>query len=176
MTPENRLRRVAILCCHFLRNLAFYRAGWRRGKTRRATQFWVTANGNFLDACILEWCKLFAGDTKSKHHWRRVITDQTTFYNNLLIAIGLTDAQFSSYREEMLRYRDKFVAHLDSEKIMHIPRLRLARKCVAYLYDYLLRIEDNRNVLHDAERSAARFYAVWVREGRYVYLEGEKSS
>jgi hypothetical protein len=72
-TQRDRVRRAAILCVHFMRNLAYYRAGWavrvghsgRSGSSHRVllrndSQFWRTVNGNCLDACILEWCKLFA--------------------------------------------------------------------------------------------------------------------
>jgi hypothetical protein len=70
MTRRSRVRRLFILCNHFLRNLAFYRTGWRRGGVdqeptlrRKESQFWVNVNGNFIDICALEWCKLF-GDKK----------------------------------------------------------------------------------------------------------------
>src|SRR5271165_4315169 len=64
-----RLRRVLVLCCYFVQNLAFYRAGWDNKIFRRyRSQFWVTANGNFLDHCVLEWCKLF-GDERGEHYW-----------------------------------------------------------------------------------------------------------
>ncbi len=66
MTRRERLRQVKILCCHFLRNLAFYKAGWRKGELIFKDQFWVNANGNFIDVCVLEWCKLF-GDKRGQH-------------------------------------------------------------------------------------------------------------
>ncbi|MFL9998747.1 hypothetical protein PQR34_45335, partial [Paraburkholderia sediminicola] len=89
MTRRQRLRRAGILCCHFLRNLAFYKAGWKKGEPIRAGQFWINANGNFLDICVLEWCKLFA-DKKAKQGWRRVVSDPITFYAGLLESLGLT--------------------------------------------------------------------------------------
>lgn len=136
MTRKQRLRRVGILCCHFLRNLAFYKAGWRKNKPIFNDQFWVNANGNFLDICILEWCKLF-GENRGQHYWKKVISDQPAFSAELLHAVALTEIQFSAYVEEMRTYRDKFVAHLDSEEIMKIPKLRVARKSVSFLYCYL---------------------------------------
>ena len=100
MTRRQLLRRVGILCCHFLRNLAFYMAGWRKGELIFKDQFWVNANGNFLDICVLEWCKLFV-DKRGKHHWRKVITDQASFYDGLLQAVNLTEAEFEAYIEIM---------------------------------------------------------------------------
>jgi len=170
MTRRKRVRRVLILCCHFLRNLAFYRAGWDGRAPVRTEQFWVTANGNFLDHCVLEWCKLFA-DRRGKHHWRKVVTDHDAFFAGLLEALKLTEAEFDGYIEEMRKYRDKFVAHLDLDEIMHIPRLRLARKTAAYLHDYVLVHEDDGDFFPEAPPKAARFYTVYANEGKGVYAE-----
>jgi hypothetical protein len=76
---KNAFVRVAIVCCHFLRNLAFYRAGWqydtylRERSHRTPDQFRVNANSNSLDICVLEWCKLFGEKrTRGKNHWLHV--------------------------------------------------------------------------------------------------------
>lgn len=168
MTRRQRLRRVGILCCHFLRNLAFYKAGWRKGKLIFKDQFWVNANGNFIDVCVLEWCKLF-GDKRGQHNWRKVITNQTAFFNGLLLAIGKTETAFDSYIEEMKMYRDKFVAHLDSEEVMNIPKLKVARNSVSFLYSYLLANEEEANCFHDAPPKASCFYRQFYSQGRKVY-------
>lgn len=47
----------------------------------------------------------------------------------------------------MLTYRDKFVAHLDSKKTMFPPRLDNAIGSTAYLRDYLLEHEEEKNAL-----------------------------
>jgi len=170
MTRRERVRRTLILCCHFLRNLAFYKAGWRNRVARRKSQFWVTANGNFLDHCVLEWCKLFA-DGRGKHHWRKVVTDQDAFLNDMLRTLRLTEDQFETYTNEMRTYRDKFVAHLDLDEIMQIPRLRIARQSVAYLHDYLLSHEDDGGFFPEAPSRAARFYQLYANEAKGVYTE-----
>ena len=78
------MRRVALLCCHFLRNLVSYKAGWDGKNIKRKDPFWVTVNGNVLDHCVLEFCNIFA-DEKGKHHWRKVVTDQGAFEAGLLL-------------------------------------------------------------------------------------------
>lgn len=168
MTRRQRLRRSAILCCHFLRNLAFYKAGWRNGELIFQDQFWVNANGNFLDICVLEWCKLF-GEKRGEHNWRRVVTDQTKFFAELLRAVRKTEVEFDAYSVEIRTYRDKFVAHLDSEEVMNIPKLRVARKSIAFLYAYLLANEEEENCFHDAPPKAWRFYKQFASQGRSVY-------
>lgn len=170
MTRRQRLRRVGKLCCHFLRNLAFYEAGWRNGELIFKDQFWVTANGNFLDICVLEWCKLF-GDKRGQHYWPKVVTDQTTFLAELLRVLGQTEVEFDSYVEEMRTYRDKFIAHLDSEEVMNIPKLRAAQRSVVFLYDYLRANEEDNNCFHDAPAKASLFYRQFRSQGRRVYYK-----
>jgi len=136
----------------------------------RTEQFWVTANGNFLDHCVLEWCKLF-GDPRGKHHWRKIVTDQGAFYTRLLHTVGLSEAQFEAYIEEMRTYRDKFVAHLDLDEVMHIPRLRLARRSVVLLHNHILDHEDDGGFFPDAPMRAAPFYTHYANEARTVYAD-----
>ncbi len=171
MTRRQRVRRTLILCCHFLRNLAFYKAGWRGDVCIRKDQFWVTANGNFLDHCVLEWCKLFGDEKRGKHFWRKVITDQDVFLEGLLQTLEFTETEFASYIDDMRTYRDKFVAHLDLDEVMKIPRLRLARKSVSYLHDYILVHEDDGGFFPEAPPKAARFFSLYAGEGNEVSAE-----
>lgn len=168
MTRKERLRRVAILCCHCLRNIAFYKAGWRGGSLVFAGEFWVNVNGNFIDICVLEWCKIF-GDSRGKHFWRKIISNPTTFFNGLLQELEISGDDLDTYINEMRDYRDKFIAHLDSDKKMNIPRLDIAKKSVSYLYDYLLSNEDEGDYFIDAQRSASRFYKNIQKEGKAIY-------
>ena len=72
MTKIQRLRRIGLLCRHFARNLAYYRAGWVGSSLVRDSDFWRTVNRNFLDVAVLEWCKLL-GDEKARHYWRKTV-------------------------------------------------------------------------------------------------------
>jgi len=168
MTPEKRIRRVALLCCHCLRNIAFYRAGWRRGKLRVNIQFWVHNNSNCIDVAVLEWCKLFT-ERDGKHHWKAVVTDRERFRSGLEKALGLSWEEFCRYAlDTVLEYRDTFVAHLDEEDTMYPPRLRLMRKSVAYLYRYIFENEAKPGVLADAT-PPAQYYSVFYRHAWAQY-------
>lgn len=168
MTRKQRLRRVALLCCHFLRNLAYYQAGWHEKALVYDDEFWKTANGNFLDICVLEWCKLF-GDVHEKQYWGKVIIDTPQFFEGLLDEIGLSQGELETYVEEMREYRDKFVAHLDSDLVMDIPKLSFAQKSASYLYDYLLANEDEGDFFHGLPDRASSYYAQSLKEGKLVY-------
>ncbi len=169
MTRKERLRRVAILCCHCLRNLAYYRAGWHEDELILKGQFWTNVNGNFLDICVLEWCKLFA-DSRGKHYWKRIISEPQSFYAEMLHQLNIKESDLQALRCEMRRYRDKFVAHLDSDKIMYIPgNLTLARKSVEYLYDYIKANEDEGDFFNDAPTSASAFFEQHLRYGKALH-------
>ena len=170
MTRRKRLRRVGILCCHCLRNIAFYDAGWKDGELIRKEQFWVNANGNFIDIAVLEWCKLFA-DERGQHFWRKVVSAHDGFWKGMLGTLGLKQEGFEAYVKEMKTYRDRFIAHLDSDEKMQIPKMGLAKISAAYLYDYLLANEDDGNFFHDASPDAAGHYSKYFQLGKAAYEE-----
>ena len=170
MNRRTRLRRTGILCMHFVRNAAYYRAWNAAPVGRRRKQFWRTLNGNFIDICMLEWCKLF-GDLKAQHHWSKCVADAATFLKGLYEHTGLEETEFESFRLEVRSYRDKFVAHLDELNEMQIPRLQPALDSVRYLYGYLLQHEDNVNAFYDAPQSAYLRYQEHLREGREAHAK-----
>ena len=169
MQHENRARRALILCCHCLRNLAFYRAGWKHGHIRVARQFWVNANGNFLDTSVLEWCKLFV-EKNGRHHWRTFVSDPDKFYSALLHELKVTDGEFTEYAKTFKQYRDRFVAHLDLDAIMHLPQLGKAYESVVLLYDYMIAHEEENNCFHDAPAGAAHFFNLYLDQAKGIYV------
>ena len=136
MTPDQRVRRVALLCCHLARNLAYFRAGWDILKPKEEGQFWITALGNFIDTSVLEWGKLF-GDDNGKHHWKQIANDRTSFKHRLLEDVGISQEQWDASWKEIKDYRDKFIAHLDSELTMQVPRMDIPMRMVAFYYAQL---------------------------------------
>lgn len=146
MPRRQRLRRVAILCYSFARNLAYYRVGQEdcsqplTDPCHPHSSFWRQVNSNFLDLCVLEWCKLFA-DKNGEHYWRRVVSDKEAFEGALWGRTGVDSKGFKDQIEAMRRYRDRFVAHLDSDLVMQIPMLDVAQKSVWFYHAYLVEYE-----------------------------------
>ena len=173
MKRTERLSRVARLCCHCLRNIAFYRAGWRSRQIRVARPFWINANSNCLDVAVLEWCKLFA-DSRGKHHWKRVIPDRARFLTGMCQHLGMSSKEFRAYATSVLRYRNRFVAHLDDDRTMQIPMMRIARSSAAYLLEYLLRGPESISFLLDAPESASEFYGILYRHAYQEYGRGHE--
>ncbi len=116
----------------------------------------------------MEWCKLF-GEVRGAHYWKKVISTPDEFFGSLLNEAKVTEAELDDYIKEMRTYRDKFVAHLDSEETMHIPKLDVAHKTASYLYDYLLANEDEGGYFADAPRKASTFYQKYLKEAKSVY-------
>ena len=89
---------------------------------------------------MLEWCKLL-GDEKDKHFWRNVVTDPAAFEASLLVHLEMTASDFVDLAKKMRRYRDKFVAHLDSDPKMYIPRLTPALSANSFYHGHIVRVE-----------------------------------
>jgi hypothetical protein len=169
LKPAERRRRVVQLCSSFLRNLAFFRAGLQ-GEVQRILlrpphpqfEFWREAHVNFLDICILEWCKLFA-DPKSEHHWRRVIDDHDGFEADLYATLSVTADEFAKLIKQARHYRDKLVAHLDEERIMRPPKLDLPKKSIVFLH--------GRLVPHATSKQLEQDFAQALQKAQTVYAE-----
>lgn len=103
---------------------------------REEGQFWITVIGNFIDVSVLEWTKLF-GDDKGKHHWKQIAEDQASFKQALLGNVGISQDQWDASWKEIKDYRDKFIAHLDSELTMQVPHMDIPCRMVSFYYDQL---------------------------------------
>ena len=139
MDRTKRLRRVGILCCHFARNYAYYKAGWEKDQFKRKEQFWISLNNNFLDICVLEWYKLF-GNHKDKHHWKKVMNHDKDFKQRMFEKLKIKQTDLDKVHGIIMAYRDKFVAHLDSEETMNIPMLEEALNMVFFYYSEVKKI------------------------------------
>jgi hypothetical protein len=162
LTRSERLRRVIILCCNFARNLAYYRVGQSEplksllNEAHSEASFWRQASANFIDMCVLEWCKLF-GDKNGKHHWSSVVSDRASFEAGLLAQLKMDVTAFQLQVDAMRLYRDKFVAHRDSLHVMDIPMLDMAQASVWYLHEYLVSTESGDVDLSGLPDTASKF-------------------
>ena len=67
-------------------------------------------------------------------------------------------------------YRDKYVAHFDSNERFDIPKLDITKGSAIFLYNYLLDKEDEAGFFNDGPADATIFYENVFKEGRAVYL------
>jgi hypothetical protein len=167
VTKRDRLRRVVLLCAHFSRNLAYYRAGHDR-LTNASPSFWITIDANFLDMAVMEWCKLL-GDQKGKHFWAKVVTDSSRFKAELLSHLGSSPGELAGYINEMRAYRDQFLAHLDDLPEMEIPFLDRARAAVNFYHRYVVQHEAKPGDLVDLPLDLADYYNHCFAEATTIY-------
>ena len=156
LTKRERLRRVALLCCHCARNIAYYREWHDRLAPGEYGEILATIDGNFLDMSVMEWCKLFS-DKRGKHHWRKVV-NHPDFEADMLKQLDERADQFENYIDDMRAYRDKFLAHLDDERTMNIPSMELARKSVTFFYEYLVSFEASNDDLAGLPKDLTVYY------------------
>ena len=122
-------------------------ANYRTGQSERGrhlldpseptVNFWRQAYSNFIDMCVLDWCKLFA-DKRAVHHWQKIVSDAAEFEIDLLAYLGITADKLQSLIEKFRVYRNKFVAHLDEFNVMDIPTLDLAAKAIRFFHAHVV--------------------------------------
>jgi hypothetical protein len=167
LTKRDRLRRVVLLCAHFTRNTAYYRAGHDR-LTKGSPEFCITIDGNFIDVAVVEWCKLF-GDRSGKHFWAKVVSQPLRFELEMLSHVGMTASEFAAYVSKVRRYRDKFVAHLDDLAVMDIPFLDTARAAVEFYHSQVVKREAADGDLVGLPADLAEYYRRCLDQARAIY-------
>jgi AbiU2 len=168
LTREDRIRRVVLLCTHFARNLAYYRFAWSGGALLLTnSQFWRTVNGNCIDICVLEWCKLF-GDYKGAHHWKQIVQNKDEFEVELHRTLGITKAEFSAHIKSVREYRDKFIAHLDQDLVARIPSFDIPKNAVWFYLTYLIQHESVASFLYGFD-NIDDYYVFCEKEAKDIY-------
>jgi hypothetical protein len=101
--------------------------------------FWRLVYGNLLDVAVLEWCKLFGADSEPTH-WKRVVSDHDSFRRALRRALGIDEAKWADYWEEMKAYRDALVAHhVNSSSVTRYPSLDLCLESCYFYYAHVIK-------------------------------------
>ena len=99
-----------------------------------------------------------------------MVSDEAAFLAQLLRALGMSAKEFHDFARSVLRYRNKFVAHLDDERTMHIPATRVLRRSAAFLYDWLRADAIDSEHLQDAPSCAREHYSAFYSHGRAEHL------
>jgi hypothetical protein len=177
LSRRDRLRRVVLICCSFVQNLAFYRAAVADptalilSDDHPEAAFLRRAINNFLDIAVLDWCKLFGSQKTEKYHWRRVVSDTMNFERALLGELGTKDAAFQKLVKKMLGYRDRFVAHLDNDLVMNVPELDPSHKALVFYHRHIVECEAKSGDLAGLPRvdTLARGFTQSIAEARRAY-------
>jgi hypothetical protein len=148
---EKLLRRVALKCADFARQLSYHRALAEYVQNFRQN-FWIYMYNNTIDLAVLDWFHLF-GYHNDDLHWKQVVSDVPAFRKQLLQSIQMTEDEWKMYRETIKDYRDKDIAHIEVRPISQVPEMTPALRAAAYYYSVAL-----------AELSTFRDYGGWPKQ------------
>jgi hypothetical protein len=168
MNRYKRLRRVALLCCHFARNFAYYKAGLDSTIFNKQDKFWATVNSNFLDICAMEWYKLF-GDQSDKHHWKNIVGNESYFMSLMFAKLRIMQPEYYKCWKFIRHYRDKLLAHLDYDEVINISYLTIAWYTINYYHSYVFKICDSINVLHGIPTDLESYYKKCYSDAEKAY-------
>lgn len=106
--------------------------------------FWIMTINLLLDSATIEWSKVF-GSRKDDTHWTKAIPDEmhNDIREGLLKELEMTQGDWESYRDEIIGYRDKMVAHhdLDSD-IANFPKFDKALIAANYIFKHIRNYAD----------------------------------
>lgn len=167
LSQVQRQRRAIRLCVHSLRNLAYYRAWYEEGQPHATRNFWVNANGNFIEITLLEWCKVF-GDRRGAYNYKKCVDDPDAVHGLLLAAVGKSQQEWNDYVDVMRKYRDKFVAHWDEDVDgALLPEMDIAKDSLVFLIDHCAQKEGEDSFQwDDVPQPALLFYEQRLADGR----------
>jgi hypothetical protein len=157
----------------FVQHLAYYRGlGSRYGDITEHRQFWRSTCDAHLGLATVAWCKVF-GSYKEDIHWTKTPTRKVAkealknFRERILRESRLTENEWKRYHQEMLDFRDKYVAHLDLHDPFSeaIPRFDTALE-VAYDYQDWASDPIKPAVLN--QPTLISQYEEWIAETRAV--------
>jgi len=133
---EKLLRRVALKCADFARQLSYHRA-LERYEDSRKLNFWRYMYNNAIDLAVIDWFHLF-GYHNDDLHWKQVSNDVDGFREELLAHLRMGQKEWVEYRETVKTYRDKDVAHIQVRPLSHVPDMSIALKATNFYYKKVL--------------------------------------
>lgn len=111
-----------------------------------AQTFWRYLMGVMSDRAAIEWSKVFGAHGDDTHWTRAISTDQhDDTRRELLNALGMNDADWTSYRDSIVGYRNQIAAHHDLDAdVKKYPHYDIALKAAYSIYARLyLHVNDN---------------------------------
>ncbi len=145
---EKLLRRVALKCADFARQLSYHEA-LANHVHGCGQNFWIYMFNNTINLAALDWFNLF-GYHNDDLHWKRVVPDVDGFRQSLLRHMDMTEDEWKAYRETIKDYRDKDVAHIEVVPVSNVPKMQGALTSTAFYYSVVLK-----------ELSGFRDYSRW---------------
>ncbi len=139
MAREQIVERHIQLCWGFART-ALVKRVMHEVLPQTRIDFWRIIQGGTLDLAVIEWCKLF-GNRDEDTHWSRLIPEagHDKFRTGLRAAVGMNEAEWDTYWQSMVDYRNEVAAHHDLDPgNAHYPSLDAALEAVYHYHNSYL--------------------------------------
>ena len=98
------------------------------------------------------------------------MSDPASFKAELMNHLDIDETAFQREIEVMRQYRDKFLAHLDSDEVMNIPALDIPKKTVWFYHAYVVQHEAQPGDLAELPVELDAGYAQCESEAQTIYV------
>jgi len=126
----------------FTRSLAYYRAIHQDlSRLEKKYDFFChTMNAHILKA-ITDWCMVFGSDSNEVQWKKSSLSHEEEFQieirNLIYESTGFSHQEWSAYREEMVNFRNVYVAHRNPEFKKPVPHMEKAFDISVAFFDWL---------------------------------------
>lgn len=151
---------------NFVQYLAYYRAAKQiSDKLNIESPFWCATIDAHIVRATIEWCKVFGSDGCNSTHWKKMLIVEPekmkeSFRKKVVTTVGISIADWQTYRKTMCDFRNKYVAHTEIGFSNPVPVFTTALK-VAYAYDEWVRELIHPDVF--AEQWLKELYKKWFK-------------
>src|SRR4030042_2713427 len=164
---EKILRRVALKCLDFARQLSYFRALTKYDDL--SIYFWLYMHNNAIYMAVLDWFHLF-GYSKDSLHWEKVIKDKKDFKQGLLTHLEIDEQTWQSYWKMVKKYRDKDVAHIEMRLRSHVPEMSMAINATNYYYETVLRELSEYSDYSGWTSDLIKYHQEYLEESKKIVL------
>lgn len=170
--PE-RILRVLTHIQTFTASLAFHRATITNLNTPKSEEeyaAWVRTN--FLDYAIARFACFFGSTGSNPTHWKNLVEEehQVDFRAELLSKTSQSLEEWQNYRNLLLNFRDRYLAHLDDENQFVLPSLNQAHIAAKHYFDWLIERNSGLLINHpEFERDLQQYYEAKLQLGESKY-------
>ncbi|WP_419813458.1 hypothetical protein [Bacterioplanoides sp.] len=95
----------------------------------------IIIHNNFYDMAVLDFMKIFGDTNNDDFHYRKVLSNVDTVYEELLKNLVISQELWKAYRDEIKGFRDKRIAHCDKERHIDEPCLDIAYSAISTIYE-----------------------------------------
>ena len=108
---------------NFVRNYAIRKAILESQVLKDIEIFKIISNSCF-NIALTEWCKLF-GSERDQSHWKKCDARGFSDINDVLKDVNIIECEFKLLKEDIKKFRDKYVSHADIDEIekLKVPYL-----------------------------------------------------